>query len=80
MADMSVCDCGEPWELPCRCPERLIEEFTVYNKYHVFYYTNFADWMLERFGELDQGLINDCLNLEGIIELGDSAYQSPFEV
>jgi len=87
---LSLCKCGQPFEYSCICSERVMERFTEYNSCRVFYYDDLREWGLSEFGlnsskilsncvTIDT-IINDALNLEGVIELGTDAYQSPFEV
>lgn len=83
MANSSVCDCGVPWELPCKCPEKILERFSDYHfEKHgtqCFYYEDFYSWIVGEFGLGEASLVNDVLNLNGVEELGDSAYKTPYE-
>lgn len=76
----TFCKCGIPWELPCRCPESVLERFSHEHGYQRFYFEDLNNWVLSEFGAYDNAIIQSVLNLDGIIELGDSAYQSPYEV
>ena len=76
----TVCRCGVPWELPCKCPESVLERLTTYHGSQCFYFEDFKKWVVAEFGTPDNDIIQSTLNLDGIVELGDSAYQSPFEL
>ena len=77
----SHCSCGELWESPCKCPERVLERFseTVISANRVFYFDMFKEWMIAEFGEYDPAIGNAVLNLDGVIELSTDAYQTPYE-
>ncbi len=76
----TVCKCGIPWESPCRCPEDVLERFTHEHGGSVFYFTDLNNWVFLEFSTYDNDIIQSVLNIDGVIELGDSAYQSPYEV
>lgn len=77
----NTCDCGIPWEKLCQCPENILESFSLEFKQKIFYYEDFAKWMENRYSKENcRKLINDVLNLEGVQEIGDSAYKTPYEV
>ncbi len=80
MTSPTVCACGIPWEWPCKCPESVLERFTIDHGYQCFYFEDLKYWVATEFGYADDSIVQSVLNLDGIIELGDSAYQSPYEL
>lgn len=82
MISPSVCACGIPWEEPCRCPEKVLESFSLHCGQRVFYFEQFHHWMQNSFGENPEcdTLINQVLNLDGVIELGTDMYEIPYEI
>ena len=58
----------------------MLERFTLEHGGQCFYFTDFNNWVFLEFGMYDNDIIQSVLNLDGVIELGDSAYQSPYEV
>jgi len=77
----NTCKCGMPWEEPCKCPENILERFSIGLPNQIFYYETLGRWVIELYGEADAvGIINDVLNVEGVIEIGDSAYKTPYEI
>ena len=85
MISPTVCECGIPWEEMCQCPEHILEYFSDYHadktNSPVFYYEDILKWLTTNYGETTaKDLINDVLNLEGVVELGDSMYLTPYEM
>ena len=78
MISPTVCKCGIFWELPCKCPESVLERFTLSHGYRRFYFEDLKYWVATEFGLPDDAIVQSVLNLDGIIELGDSAYQPPY--
>ena len=59
-------------------PKEMLQKFTTCHGGQVFYYEDIARWVQQEFGiRRSMLIISDILNLEGIVELGDSAYQAP---
>lgn len=86
----TVCKCGTPWALPCKCPENVLERFTNDRTSRCFYFEELKRWVVAEFGSADEStiqkalniedIVQSVLNLDGVVELGDGAYQSPFEL
>lgn len=76
----NTCECGIPWEDPCQCPEKVLEAFTMHHGFHIFYIQDFSKWFLNIYGDNNSELFNNVLNLDGVIELGTDAFQSPYEI
>ena len=84
----TFCRCGVPYEFACKCPEDVLERFSAQLPLgqRIFYIGDFIAWMDKEFGEVEKDfgvsleeLINTVLNLDGVEEIGDSAYKTPFE-
>lgn len=78
----TFCACKELWENPCKCPESIMERFSVevVNSHRVFYFADFEKWMIKEFGTYDTDLGNQVLSLEGVEEIGDIGYKTPYEL
>ncbi|WP_415912264.1 hypothetical protein [Neptuniibacter sp. QD37_11] len=59
-------------------PESLLARFTQDHGRSCFWYTDLDVWLQKELGEASVRVINAILNLEGVIELGDVGYKSPY--
>jgi hypothetical protein len=77
-----TCKCGVVWEMPCECPEIILENFSkTLGKNRFFYFELLEKWLQAKFNIKNVNKhVQSVLNLNGVTECGYNGYITPYEI